>query len=339
MRWEPALETLDGKLTPARGLRRWQDGKREGVAAPARTDRALLFVHGTFSKSDMFFTELTATDEGRRFLDRAQAQYRQILAFDHPTLCVSPILNALDLAKALDSYAGTLDVVCHSRGGLVTSWWLRTGARKAKRIVFVASPLEGTSLAAPARLKDALHGLANIAEAVETTATVAGGFVPPAAPLLGVAAGLMKIVGGFLSVGAATPLLDAGVAMVPGLAAQSRVGNNQELLRLHEGVWPSRPEYLAVSSSFQPGDPDAPWWKFWRRWGSPLAAGAHAAADAVFLGANDLVVDVKSMNRLIGTVIPSANVKEFGVNPRVHHGNYFAQPETATFLAKALQIT
>ena len=42
-----------------------------------------------------------AFDEGRTFLARAAAHYDRVLAFDHPTLSVSPILNALDLAQAL----------------------------------------------------------------------------------------------------------------------------------------------------------------------------------------------------------------------------------------------
>jgi hypothetical protein len=126
--------------------------------------------------------------------------------------------------------------------------------------------------------------------------------------------------------------------MVPGLAAQSRVQNNQELLRLHEGQWPSRPECFAVRSDFEPGDPDAPWWKFWRRWGSPLAAGVNIAADSIFDEANDLVVNVNSMDRLSGTTIPVGNVKDFGRNAQVHHCNYFAQPDTVKFLAKVLQI-
>ena len=42
------------------------------------------------------------------------------------------------------------------------------------------------------------------------------------------------------------------------------------------------------------------------------------------------------MTRLIGENIPKSRVQDFGTNARVHHCNYFAQPETATFLSKAL---
>jgi pimeloyl-ACP methyl ester carboxylesterase len=330
------LEDLDRKLTPNQGLRRWHAGKLRAVQGPAQTPRALLVVHGSFSKSDVLFQELSSTPEGRKFLDKAAADYKQVLAFDHPTLSVSPMLNALDLEKALDGYAGTVDVLCHSRGGLVTAWWLRTGLRKVGKVVFVATPLEGTSLASPARLKDSLDTLANIADAAHKMATLGGYFVPPAAPLLAVASGLMQVLGGVLSLGARSPLLDAGVAIVAGLAAQSRVGNNQELIRLHETRWPSKATYFAVRSDFEPANAEDPAWRFWKRLRRPVVNLANMAIDPIFDGPNDLVVDVVSMTRLVGSDIPHSRVQDFGANTRVHHCNYFAQPETATFLSKTL---
>jgi pimeloyl-ACP methyl ester carboxylesterase len=333
-----ALESLDTKFTPLRGLRRWQAGALSPAGALQATPRCLLFVHGTFSKSDVFFEELSASKEGKDFLARAEAHYGQVLAFDHPTLSVSPLLNALDLEAALAGYAGVVDVVCHSRGGLVTSWWLRTGARPAGRVVFVGSPLEGTSLAAPARLKDALDYLANVADVIEKAAVVGGGFVPPAAPILGMAASLMKVVGAGLTLGARTPLLDAGVAVVPGLTAQSRVKNNQELLRLHRDQWPSKPECFAVRANFEPGDPDSPWWQFWKRWRKPLLALADTGADPIFDAPNDLVVDTDSMTRLLGKKLLSTHVLDFKTSDTVHHCNYFAQAPTARFLARVLGV-
>jgi pimeloyl-ACP methyl ester carboxylesterase len=332
------LVDLDQRLTPERGLRRFDGTKLVSIARPAATPRALLLVHGTFSKGDMYLTELGATPEGKQFLARALAHYDQVLCFDHPTLSVSPILNALDLERALAGYAGTLDIVCHSRGGLVAAWWMRMAPRKVGRVVFVGAPLEGTSLAAPARLREALDGLANIASLVQHVATAAGVFVPPAAPLLAVGAGLMKILGGVLSIGAGTPLADAGVALVPGLAAQSRVANNLELSRLHQGPWPSAPAVSAVMSNFEVGDPDAAWWEFWRRWRKPLTAIGDSAADAVFQGDNDLVVDTASMKLLCGVPFPAEELLDFGTNDAVHHTNYFAQVGTVRFLRRTLAI-
>lgn len=145
------IDELDTKLTPHRGLRQWIKGQLGPVAGPVKAKRILLFIHGTFSKSEMFFTELTATPEGRAFLDLAGKKYGAILGFDHATLSVGPILNTMDLEESLGGTTAPIDVVCHSRGGLVAAWWLRIGKRKVDKVVFVASPLEGTSLASPPR--------------------------------------------------------------------------------------------------------------------------------------------------------------------------------------------
>lgn len=335
-----ALIDLDAKLTPSRGLRPLAGGTLGRNTNPDNTPRTLLLIHGTFSKGDMYLSELGASADGRDFLARAQAHYGQVLSFDHPTLSVSPILNATELEAAFADYAGTVDVICHSRGGLVASWWLRLTSRKVGRIIFVGSPLEGTSLAAPARLRDALDGLANIADIGQRVATAAGSFVPPAAPLLAVAAGLMKVVGGILSVGANTPILDAGVALVPGLAAQSRVENNLELAALHGHLPSSMPELFCVCSNFEVTDDKSPWWQFWKRWRRPLDVLKDEAADGIFEHENDLVVDVGSMSRLCGVDIPKtpARTLDFKSNDSVHHTNYFAQPRTAQFLRDSLRI-
>lgn len=266
----------------------------------------------------------------------AQRRPTQILAFDHPTLSVSPVLNALDLDRALEGYAGTVDIICHSRGGLVAAWWLKLAPRKAGKVIFVGSPLEGTNLASPARLKESLDVLANIADAGAAMTQTAGVVAPWSGPLLGVAAGLMQALGAVLSMGARTPLLDAGVAVVAGLASQSRVSNNQELLRLHERPWPSTPDCYAVVSDFEPGDPDVPAWQFWKRLRQPLLTVANAAVDPIFQGPNDLVVENVSMTRLLNAALPTTQVKSFGTNSTVHHCNYFSQDATVSFLGERL---
>ena len=64
--------------------------------------RVLLFVHGTFSETSAILDQLQATDDGRRFLSDAASKYDALLAFDHPTISVSPMLNAFDLQKLSD---------------------------------------------------------------------------------------------------------------------------------------------------------------------------------------------------------------------------------------------
>ena len=102
------LRALDRKLTPACDLDTPRMGMRELVngswqkpgALPISSGRILIFIHGTFSKNEMFLEELKQTKEGVDLLNKIQNKknYQQVLAFDHPTLSVSPILNAMDLS-------------------------------------------------------------------------------------------------------------------------------------------------------------------------------------------------------------------------------------------------
>jgi len=327
-----ALAKLDDALTPTRGLRRWRNGA--GVAiAKAPAGRLLLLVHGTFSKGEMFFEELAATQEGQAFLATAEQTYDAVLTFDHPTLSMSPWLNALDLSRALDGADGPIDVICHSRGGLVTAWWLFHARPPVKRVVFVGSPLEGTSLAAPARLKAALDLLGNLARAVGTMSSSAA----TAVPLLAATGGLMKILGGMLSFGAGTPLVDAGIAVVPGLASQSRVANNYELLRLFADQWAKPLELHSVSSDYAPSAPDA-WWKFWQYFRQIPGRIADWGADAIFDGPNDLVVDTASMTELGRLSIPAGRRLVYAADKGVHHCAYFRQPDTVRFLTSVVGL-
>jgi pimeloyl-ACP methyl ester carboxylesterase len=329
-----ALEELDKKLTPSQGLRRLQNGKLEPAGNIALDGRVLLLVHGTFSKSDMFVDELNATAAGRTLLARAAAEYDAILAFDHATLSVSPWINALDLEAALAGVTGPIDVICHSRGGLVVAWWLRNAKRQVDNVVFVGVPLEGTSLASPANLRSALQGLANVFKALEATGALASTIVP----FMAVVTGLSKILGGILQLGASTPITDAAVVIVPGLAGQSRVGNNAELDRLNRMQWISTPVFHAVISNFQPGEANEQWWQVWKLLRNPGGRVLHLGADTIFQENNDLVVNTQSMTRLCGNAIKKAQVHDFRDSATVHHLNYFRQNETVALVKKALKL-
>ena len=88
--------------------------------------------------------------------------YKDIVFFEHATLAVSPIVNALELGRFFAMPADRIDVIAHSRGGLVVRWWLEGFGKSLSlkplapvRAVLVGSPLNGTSLAAPDKLKNA----------------------------------------------------------------------------------------------------------------------------------------------------------------------------------------
>lgn len=342
-----ALVALDKMLTPSAvyadrpgtGLRRWHGGALVPFpdARQASGKKVLLFVHGTFSNAETLLEHgLQRSAAGNRLLADAVKHYDLVLAFDHPTLSVSPMLNAFDLAAQLRPAPAAVDIVCHSRGGLVSRWFCEAFADAAlrRRVLFVASPLAGTSLAAAPRLKSALDLLTNIADMLRGM-----GESVAAQSMFMAASGLMRVIGTVTGGAVKGPLLDAAIALVPGLDAQSRVGNNQELVRLRANTgtadFSSGPiRYFALRSNFEPRDIG---WNFLRLFSKPLQRLGDFGADLIFDGANDLVVDTASMAEVADAHgVPI--VHDFGTTDRVHHCNYFVQPETVAAVRKAFGI-
>jgi hypothetical protein len=319
----PLQPTADGKFSLGKSF----TGKLEG--------RTLLFVHGTFSNAGNMLDEFEATDEGARFLKEATSgtkKYDNVVFFEHATLAVSPIINALELGRFFANASGQIDVIAHSRGGLVVRWWLEAFGKSLSilptvpvRAVLVGSPLKGTSLAAPDKLQDVLSLLSNIGAFAEATFKVVGG----ANPFIWVAGALVQVVVSATGALARTPLVDGLVALVPGLSGQSLVNNNHEIDRLRLGPCAVDPLYYAVKSNFQTPNPG---WKFWQNFRA-LRAG-DLAADFLFPDANDLVVDTDSMTDLGGPefAVNVRGVHDFGISPTVWHCNYFRQPETINFI-------
>ncbi len=111
--------------------------------------RSLLFVHGTFSRAHSAFGSLP-----RETLATLHDRYDgRVFAFDHPTASRSPDHNVREFlnAKPVDTPLD-LDIVCHSRGGLLSRVLSERGADpnvQVSNIVFVAAPNAGTALANP----------------------------------------------------------------------------------------------------------------------------------------------------------------------------------------------
>jgi len=134
-------------------------------------------------------------------------------------------------------------------------------------------------------------------------------------------------------------LIDAAVAMIPGLAAQSRRGRsgrqivlgNFELDALSAGVTTAPVDYAVIKGVFEPTDVGWAFWKYFMRTRERLA---DFGADLVFPDENDLVVDTASMDALSDAirVAGAKRVLDFGTSTDVHHLNYFAQGRTAAFI-------
>ncbi|MDS4040227.1 MAG: CHAT domain-containing protein [Candidatus Competibacter sp.] len=90
-------------------------------AIPADQGPILVFLHGTASSCQGSFGKLwdAGNPDSKMARTRMKALYGdRAFAFEHRSLTESPIQNAVDLARALPTKA-TLDLVSHSRGGLV----------------------------------------------------------------------------------------------------------------------------------------------------------------------------------------------------------------------------
>ena len=108
----------------------------------------LLLVHGTASTAGSAFGALSDSA-----LDRLVQRYGgRVVALEHPTISVSPLDNVAWLAQQLGTERVAVDVLAHSRGGLVSRLLAeqpeRTGERlDTGRVVLVGTPNAGTALA------------------------------------------------------------------------------------------------------------------------------------------------------------------------------------------------
>jgi hypothetical protein len=327
-------------------LREWKNGKLVPTDSVASNGKILVFVHGTFSNNDNLFKDLNADTNpaGKQFLadllkkDAAgnTLNYDQVLTFDHYTVSRGPLLNALELSRIMATSTADVDIICHSRGGLVTRWFMEVfdrPNRSHKRAVLVGSPLHGTSLAAPDRIRNSINLFTNIGKELGKTLTLI--------PFTQVAGSLMQLVFSVGNVVSKVPLMDAAVSMIPGLAAMSRVENNYELNALSQRA--SLPlQYFAVTSEFTPPPIG---WKFWNVFCAFGQRAAAAADNLIFRDANgnpcknDLVVDTLSMTEYAFPAVPHVDsVCTFGPDEHVFHTVYFQNAKTIDFIRKSLDI-
>jgi len=327
------LSSQDAHFTPARGLRKHKPNVGLANAKLPDSGNALLFIHGTFSNGKNVLKSLQDTEHGLAFLRDASKKYSgNIFSFDHPTISVGPLLNAIDLQRAIGKSQAKIDIITHSRGGLVTRWWCEAfdpQLDRCKNAILVGSPLAGTGLAAPPNIRKTLKLLTNFGNALSGITGVATAVIP----VLGIVNTLLRVITSVTSLAASTPIADSIMAMIPGLFAQSRVGNNPELLRLHESNG-TIDRYASVRSDYQSEDPG---WRFWKYFSKGVIV--DSAADMIFDGSNDLVVDTESMAYLSKTsVIPPKRTFDFEKTDLVHHLNYFERLDTTDFFRKILNV-
>lgn len=335
------LLRLDG--TSSSSLVRARRNKDRSVIVPNRGGRerarALILIHGTFSKSASPVDGL-----GPDFIAWAREHYDAVLGFDHWTLSKTPDENAkllLDELRAFDSellQGGRLDVISHSRGGLVGRSFceLLDCGRSVRNLIFVGTPNCGTDLANPKNWGSFADLLVNM--------TGVG-----SAEMFGHLAGLLAqlAVGRFVNA-------------VPGLEAQSPEAAFQSGTFLHRLQQAKsareRVRYSVICSEFEPTALLPNLKKV------ALAAaqvGLDSGLDALFAGANDLVVNTAnawgigaaangSLPSCVGDRVllfrpPTTDMRiPRGVRTEtalgVHHCNLFSQATTQEVIKEWLQV-
>jgi pimeloyl-ACP methyl ester carboxylesterase len=293
VRWL-GVDSLATRDVPAFGEADWAR-LREGVS--------LLFLHGTTAMSHTAFTALPAD-----VLGQLAGRYGgRVLALDHYTISVTPRANVAWLAGALPATgAATVDVVTHSRGGLVgralaeRAVELGIGDRLTVRnLVMVAPPNAGTALADKEHLSRLLDRITNLVQYIPDNGVT---------DALGLVLSIVKQV----AVGAFGGL-DGIMSMDP---------HGSDLTAFNDSPG-SRATYRVVASDFEPPA------------GSSLGRIARdQGTDFVFGAApNDLVVPTLGAYQLPSTPgFPVADPLVFPAEAGVDHSSYFGRSELAAKL-------
>lgn len=232
------------------------------LAAMLQGGPTLLFVHGTFSTAHGGFGDLPAAA-----LAGLHERYgARVFAFNHHTLSHEPQRNVAWLLSQLPPGAMALDIVSHSRGGLVArtlaeapaAFGLDAARVQVRRMVLAGVPNAGTPLADPDHMVDMVDRL--------TTALT----LSPSGPVtetLEALVTVLKIVG------------HAALKGLPGLASMTPEG---EFLATLNVSGAALPQYFAVASNYEPAD---------RGLRALVAGAADNVADQIFgQEGNDLVV-------------------------------------------------
>jgi pimeloyl-ACP methyl ester carboxylesterase len=239
-------------------------------------------------------------------LEALHDQYEgRVFAFDHFTLAHDPKRNVAELARMVpDGTQLDLDIICHSRGGLVARVMAErppdefSGSRSldVRRVVFVATPNAGTVLADGNYMGDFVNRYTTllnlfpdngITEVLETIITVVKQ----------------------LAVGSLNGL-DGLASMRPGGAFLKDWLNN-------DGAPGS--EYFALESNYEPTNAGL------------LAFARDRLTDRIFADAdNDLVVPTEGVHAANGSArFPITSVEAFAAADAVPHSGFFGSSRTA----------
>ncbi|MEV0251635.1 hypothetical protein AB0H76_33955 [Nocardia sp. NPDC050712] len=268
--------------------------------------RSLLVVHGTFSSTHGGFSRLPV--ETVKQLHHAYEG--RVLAFDHPTVSCTPTENVRWLSKYLRQQQVRLDVdmLCHSRGGLVgrvlgerPDLGQSTEVISVGNLVMVGTPNAGTPLADVARIEHLLNRYTTMLQ-----------FLPDngITDIVDIIVALVKQIAAGVATG-----LDGLMAMDPASKLLT-----SELGRVHGAA-----RYYTAAANY---DPPA---------GKSLLRIARSGAIDLVFGheTNDLVVPMSSA--LADGNLPTVERLGFDTPDLVDHFSYFAQTALSNTLTRWLR--
>ncbi len=269
--------------------------------------RALLFVHGTFSSTHSGFAGLAP--ENVRSL--ASNYNERVFAFDHFTLSHNPQQNVRELLERIPADVKLdVDIVCHSRGGLVArelverqqALQLPDGRLRVGKVIFVGAANAGTVLTEPD------HMIGMIDRFTSALNVLPDGVVTT---ILETIITAVKVVG------------HGGLKSLDGLAAMNPKG--QYLAQLGSQSLGTA-SYVAVTADFEPN-------------GTPFSKLAlfDGVADRVFgKDENDLVVPTEGVFTSTGQGFPITNRLSLDASSGVMHTTYFRNDKVRELLLKEL---
>jgi hypothetical protein len=268
----------------------------------------LLFIHGTFSTSEGGFGALpgeTWTELLRRYDGR-------VIAFDHPTIADDPGVNVRKLLELVGDRTLELDVVCHSRGGLVARTLAeRPGTLKdlgpnvkVRTVVLVAATCNGTILASADHWDELVNRATTLLALV---------------PNLALDATMETIL---------AVVRSCAVEVVKDLEGLDCMAPGSDFLkRLNDpAAEPPDSRYVAIVSNYEPRDPALVAWL------------TDVSRDLIFEHkSNDLMVTIDSTIGENGSrAFPVRVHRDFEPDEGVEHSSYFGQPKTSQALLEWL---
>ncbi|MBC8085871.1 MAG: hypothetical protein H7Z40_01295 [Phycisphaerae bacterium] len=270
--------------------------------------RSLLFIHGTFSTTHSAFAGLTRDD----VQVLSDAYGGRLFAFDHHTISHSPSRNVEEfLALFPADVVINADVICHSRGGLLSRELAERAARQTLngrlnigKIVFVGVPNAGTILTEPDHMTHMIDRMTTAIDALPDG---------PATWTLESLITAVKVIG------------HGGLKALDGLASMNPKGKYLGDLNVGE---PGSAVYYGIAANFQPKGTS------FDRLALKQFAG-NAVMDRIFMQEeNDLVVPTKGVAVWTGqhAALGEKNVLTLDGSAGVTHTTYFSHPKVREHL-------